>query len=86
MARMRQDLVNLLFGNLGWLQQFGKVKVYYDDGQPAVTKALHDAVEYALAAEAVVYRAASPRDYRLAQAADLLCTLELTATKYQYGN
>lgn len=84
-ARMRRDLVNALFENLAYLQGFGKVKVYYDDGQPAITKALHDAVEYALAADAVVYRMASPRDYRLSQAADLICTLELTAAKYRVG-
>lgn len=82
-ARMRRDVVNLVFDNLEYLQRFDKVKVYYDDGQYVVTKSLHDAVEYALAADAVMYRDGSPKDYRLAQAADLICTLELTALKYE---
>lgn len=82
-ARMRRDVVNLVFDNLEYLQRFDKVKVYYDDGQYVVTKSLHDAVEYALAADAVMYREGSPKDYRLAQAADLICTLELTALKYE---
>lgn len=82
-ARMRRDVVNLVFDNLEYLQGFEKVKVYYDDGQYVVTKSLHDAVEYALAANAVMYRDDSPKDYRLAQAADLICTLELTAIKFE---
>lgn len=32
---------------------------------------------------AVTYRLASPADYRLSQAADYICTMELTALKYQ---
>lgn len=82
-ARMRRDVVNLVFDNLEYLQGFDKVKVYYDDGQYVVTKSLHDAVEYALAANAVMYRDGNPKDYRLAQAADLICTLELTALKFE---
>lgn len=84
-ARMKRDIVNTMFENLEYLQGFEKVKIYYDEGQPVVTKALHDAAEYALATEAVVYRDGDPRSYVLAQAADLLCTLELTAIKYESG-
>lgn len=82
-TRMRRDVVNLAFDNLEYLQRFDKVKVYYDDGQYVVTKSLHDAIEYALASNAVMYKDGSPKDYRLAQAADLICTLELTALKFE---
>ena len=82
-ARIRRDIVNLIFDNLSYLQGFDKVKVYYDDGQYVVTKALHDAVEYALSTNAVMYKDGSPKDYRLAQAADLICTIELTALKFE---
>lgn len=82
-AKMRRDVVNLVFDNLEYLQRFDKVKVYYDDGQRAVTKSLHNAVEYALASGVVMYRDGNPREYRLAQAADLICALELTALKYE---
>ena len=75
--------MNLIFDNLSYLQEFDKVKVYYDDGQYVVTKALHDAVEYALSTNAVMYKDGSPKDYRLAQAADLICTIELTALKFE---
>lgn len=81
--RMRRDVVNFLFDNLEYLQPFDLVKVYYDGGQHAVTQALHDAVEYAIAREAVVFRSATPSEYRLSQAADYACAVELTALKYQ---
>lgn len=82
---MRRDLVNFLFDNLSYLQQFELVKAYYDGGQRAVTQALHDALEYALARDAVVYRSATPSEYRLSQAADFACAMELAALKYQAG-
>ena len=82
-ARMKRDVVNFAFDHLDYLQRFERVKVYYDDGQRAVTRSLHDALEYALSSNAVMYRDESPKDYRLAQAADLICTLELTALKYE---
>lgn len=53
-ARMKQDIVNLLFDELEYFQSFDKVKVYYDDGQNMVASALHAAVEYALSKESVL--------------------------------
>ncbi len=80
---MKRDLINGLFDNIAYLQKFDEVKVYYDNGQAIVTKALHDAIEYVLAKDAIVYKNANPADYRLLQLADFLCTIELTALKYQ---
>ena len=54
----------------------------YQKGQ-ILTQALHDAAEYAIAREAVVFRSASPSEYRLSQAADYACAVELTALKYR---
>ena len=52
--------------------------------RPAVHRgALHKAIDYALTKSAVTYSPASPADYRLSQAADYICTMELTALKYQ---
>lgn len=84
-AKMRRDLVNFIFDNLEFFQGYNEVKLYYDNGQSVVTNSLHDALGYALAREAVRYRIASQADYRLAQAADLICTVELTALKYKDG-
>lgn len=83
LSRMKRDLVLALFDGLEYFQGFETVKIYYDNGQEIVTKALHDAIEYALARNAIVYRNATPSDYHFFQVADYLCTPELTALKYQ---
>ena len=77
--------VNLLLEHLSDFHSYGTVKVYYDGGQQIVTDALRGGIEYALSKDAIVYRDASPRDYRLEQVADFLCTLELTCEKFRNG-
>lgn len=81
-ARLKRDLAVFLIDNLGEFQKYDSVKIYYDNGQHMITEALHRAIEFALSKQAVLYRNASPLDYRLAQVADFLCTLELAAIKY----
>lgn len=44
---------------------------------------MHRAIDYALAKDAVIYRMATASDYRLSQAADYICTVELAAKRYQ---
>lgn len=83
--KMKRDIANFLFDNLNYFQSFDKVKIYYDDGQPLVTEVLHAAIEYALSKDAVVYRMATPRKYRLFQIADYICSVELAALKYAVG-
>lgn len=80
---IKRDLVTSLFDNLPYLQRFNKVKIYYDNGQSIVTEAVHKAISYVLWKDVVVYRLISPADYRLFQLADYICTLVLTALKYQ---
>ena len=82
-TRLRKDMTAFLFDGLAWFQSFDVVKIYYDDGQKVVTQSLHAAVEYVLSRKSLLYRNASPSEYRLAQAADMLCTLELTAQKFR---
>ena len=81
--RIRRDVTSFLFDNLEYFQSFDSLKIYYDDAQRVVTQSLHAAVEYVLARESLMYRNASPSQYRLAQTADMICTLELTAQKYR---
>lgn len=83
LVSIKRDLVVALFDNLPYLQRFDRVKIYYDNGQSIVTEAVHKAVEYALWKDVVVYRLVTPADYCLFQLADYICTLELTALKYQ---
>lgn len=80
--KMRKDLVGVFFAHLDQFQTFDKVKIYYDNGQSIVRKAVHDSVEHALAKEAIIYKDALPNEYRLFQVADYICTIELTDIKF----
>ena len=82
-ARFKRDLVTYLTDNLEYFQTFGKVKIYYDDGQKMITEALHSALEYIFSKHVVLYRTSSLTSYRLSQVADYICTLELTNLKFQ---
>ena len=79
------DVTRFLQDNLAYLQSFDHVKIYYDNGQSVVTRALRHAIEKSLATQAAVYKDASPKAYRLTQVADYLCGIELTAEKYERG-
>lgn len=81
-ALIRRDLVDFLVANLEYFQAFDHVKIYYDNGQEAVKDAVREAFAYALSKEAMVYRDSDYRAFRLAQVADYLCALELTAIKF----
>lgn len=70
--------------HLVYFQSFEHVKIYYDQGQAAVTQALRSAFEYALSKEATVRRESDYRTFRLSQVADYLCAIELTAEKYKH--
>lgn len=80
---IERDMTTWFRGNLSLFQSFDCVKVYYDNGQPIVTDALHASVEKTLSKTAIRYRSATPRDYRLSQVADYACGIELTALKYE---
>ena len=82
MTTLKRDIVNFIFDHLDYFQDFDRVKIYYDGGQAVVTKALHGAFEYALSSNVIVYKATDFHSYRLAQVADYLCMIELTALKY----
>lgn len=81
-ARMKRDISNLLFDRLQFFQSFDDVKVYYDDGQDIVKRALDQSIGFVLSKGAVERRKTSMADYRLEQVADYLCTIELAAVKY----
>lgn len=81
-ARMRRDISSLFFDNLEFFQSFEHVKLYYDNGQEIVKRALYDSVEFALSKQAIEKKRTTMTEYRLAQVADYLCTIELTAVKY----
>ncbi len=82
-AKMCRDAVMFLFDHLERFQSFDIVKVYYDDGQKIVSQTLRMAAGYALTKDPALFRSCDVAAYRLSQVADFLCTIELTAHKYE---
>ena len=61
--------------------QFDAVKLYYDNGQVEVSKILASVFNALL--PNVEFRRVMPSDYKLFQAADLFCTMELVRLKVE---
>lgn len=85
-ARMRRDVVDYLYGDLSRFQEYDQVVVYYDQGQQAVTSALHRAFDYMFSDMTTEYRIIRYQDYRLAQVSDYLTSIELADMRYQAGD
>ena len=81
-ARIRRDLASLVFDRLAFFQSFDVIAVYYDNGQSAVSTALHDALDFVLAKNVASYRGADPNARRLLQMADYVCTVLRVADDY----
>ena len=82
-GRLANELGAFLRDNLAFFQGFESVIVYYDNGQALVT----DLINTVLCAYLtnVDVRKITPSEYRLSQAADMLCTLELMREKSENG-
>jgi hypothetical protein len=78
-AALSKRLSAFLFNNLQYLLAYDRVIVYYDNGQMELTSILVALFNAIL--NNVEFRKVKPADYRLFQAADLLCTLELLDLK-----
>ena len=76
---LSKQLLVFLVENLAYLQGYDRVILYYDYGQPELARLLDSTFRQVL--NRVEIRIVSPVDYKLFQAADLLCTLELLALK-----
>lgn len=79
---LRRDLAELFTGYLSFFQSFEHVKIYYDNGQDVVKRAVYESVESTLSKQAIIKKRTTMTEYRLAQVADYLCTIELAAAKY----
>lgn len=78
-GRLANEMGAFLRDNLAFFQSFESVIVYYDNGQALVT----DLINTVLCAYLtnVDVRKIIPSEYRLSQAADMICTLELMREK-----
>ena len=79
-----RDMVGFLVAHDKMLKPYARLKVYYDNGQSQITELLHEAfLVYSAKTEFVSN--VKPVNYRLFQAADLICTLELVCAKLAAG-
>ncbi len=77
-----QEIVAFLVSQRDEFDGFEKIKVYYDRGQEQVTRLLKEA--FAIYSSKIEWESdVKPEKYRLFQAADLACALELVRTKLE---
>lgn len=84
-SRIRRDLASLVYERLSFFQAFDTISVYYDNGQGAVSVALHDALDFVLARNVADFRDADHGARRLLQVADYICMVERASIAYDAG-
>jgi len=83
--KLLQDITRFLIDNAATLNTYKKLKVYYDNGQAQVKSLLEEA--FAMFSSIVEFVPdVKPEKYRIFQAADLLCSVELVAAKLAVGS
>lgn len=82
---VRKDLANFIYEHYEFLCSFETIKIFYNDGQRAVSHAMKESFKYMLSRESLLFPKTDYRKYRLAQVADYICSIELAAIKYQNG-
>ncbi|MCD8132122.1 MAG: DUF3800 domain-containing protein [Lachnospiraceae bacterium] len=82
-AKIAREISLFIRENYSYFQKYERVILYYDNGQHELNRILNTV----LAAELSGYeiRKVLPKNYRLFQAADLVCTLELLRAKIETG-
>ena len=83
-AQIVKDMNLFTQSNKAHFEKFDKVILYYDNGQKNITRILNTVLatnfkEYDI-------RKVLPKDYKLFQVADLICTFELIKNKIESGN
>lgn len=83
--KLLQGINRFLINHADMLNSYDKLKVYYDDGQAQVKSLLHEAFGM-FSSRTEFVEDVRPEKYRLFQAADLLCSVELIAAKLSAGS
>lgn len=79
---LTKQLSSFIRNEYSFFTQFDRIIVYYDNGQIELNKLL--ASVFAVMLPQAEFRKVIPADYRLFQVADLFCTMELIAIKYEH--
>jgi hypothetical protein len=80
-GRISKQLSIFIRDHLQFFFGFDTIKVYYDNGQTEVNKILSSVLNALL--DNVEFKRVLPRDYRLFQVADFICTLTLVRLKME---
>ncbi len=78
-GQLGKAIKQMLNEHRDFLSSFEKVIVYYDNGQKELSSILNAIFSFQLSN--VEFRKADPREYRLLQAADFFCSIELLKIK-----
>ena len=78
-GKMAKEMSFFIRSNLGFFQSFDNVILYYDNGQHELNRILNAVLSTELSHYDI--RKVLPKDYKLFQAADLICTLQLLSLK-----
>ncbi len=82
--RLLQEITRFLLDNTQKFVAYDTLKIYYDNGQEQVKSLLKEAFAI-FSSSAVFVPNVHPEAYRLFQAADFICTVELVAAKIDNG-
>ena len=83
--KLSKDISIFLTDNAEKFSSFDKIKVYYDNGQSQVKKILEEAFSL-MSVKTEFVPEVTPAKYRLFQAADFICTLELIRLRIAEGD
>lgn len=83
--QLLREMVGFLVSHAKLFDEYDMLKVYYDNGQSQITSLLKEAF-LVYSAKTVFMPDVRPAKYRLFQAADLICTLELLLAKLAAGD
>ena len=82
-ALLSQKLAQFIRANYDYLLSFESVKVYYDNGQIELSRII--ASVFSALISHIKFRKVMPKDYKLFQIADLVCSMELLNHKISRG-
>ena len=82
--KLQRDIKAFLVDNVAKFSGYDRVKVYYDNGQDQVKKVLEESFA-AITVKTEFVPEVTPAKYRLFQAADFICTLELMRMRIAEG-
>jgi len=80
-TKLSKRISDFVKGHLEMFLSYDEIIVYYDDGQVELTRVLMSTLTVLLSN--ISFRRVKPSEYKLFQLADMLCTFELVALKFQ---